>query len=430
MLINSLRDNANEKPPKSKKAPEVALDSTLARTSSLSYAYFDVTDSDGDVIRRIILHILPAANASVPPLLPAVLTENILESGLQIAILLDWREPWNWCDQLSFWISTLEGALGRARQANSRVDELLKAQTQELEHNIRAYTEEQPEDMAEKDILLDLEQGQFDRPLGLRVTVICQNEHHMLRLEQDHPREWNSAKFDLIQQFLRTLLLKHGSSLIYASPSNLSHIYSHLVRSDSIPPQILQRDKLCIPVGWDSFDRIKITNTDFDPAGISDSWDADLQGQGTTSAIDIWHDAIAQPKDLLFTNQPPEEENEIASSIPHQEFLAQLYTAMNPVDKQQPPATPQPKSASHNQIEATFGTITANVGGIDLNVNEATARLERMKAHAVSSTPIETSSPPDRTLGSTPSSVQSNAEKLTSFFQRLKERGATPSPGG
>ncbi|CAL8583625.1 hypothetical protein XPA_009246 [Xanthoria parietina] len=62
---------------------------------------------------------------------------------------------------------------------------------------------------------IPLGQGEWDEPLGLPLCVACHGTEKIETLERDHG--WREEEFDFSLQYLRTVLLKHGSSLIYTS---------------------------------------------------------------------------------------------------------------------------------------------------------------------------------------------------------------------
>jgi dynein light intermediate chain 1, cytosolic len=130
--------------------------------------------------------------------------------------------------------------------------------------------------------------------------------------------------FDFIQQFLRTILLKHGASLQYLSPG---HYQSHLsllallsppsILQPLIPapqyaellkPNVVERDHVFVPSGWDSWGKIRVLRDGFDVEGVCAGWGVDIASvlrpdsedsekkQQNGGALEVYEDTVADPK--------------------------------------------------------------------------------------------------------------------------------------
>lgn len=108
-------------------------------------------------------------------------------------------------------------------------------------------------------VTLPLSQGEWDEPLGLPLCVVCYGANRIDALEVEH--SWKEEHFDFILQFLRTILLKHGASLIYTSTtvSNFlpTLVYSSLgihsqLKKQTLKHNVVDRDKILVPPNWDS----------------------------------------------------------------------------------------------------------------------------------------------------------------------------------
>ncbi len=95
--------------------------------------------------------------------------------------------------------------------------------------------------------------------------------------------------FDFIQQSLRTVGLEYGAGLFYVStlrPNTVTDLRSYLLHilfsftkeqafQCNVKPQVLERDTIFIPCGWDSIGKIKMTKDTFpcetylDPTTVS-----------------------------------------------------------------------------------------------------------------------------------------------------------------
>jgi dynein light intermediate chain 1 len=130
---------------------------------------------------------------------------------------------------------------------------------------------------------LPLGPGEHDDPLGLPLLVVCQNAQHIESLEKE--RGYREAHFDYILQFLRTVLLKHGAGLVYtmpAQPGSLQPLVHHALdvnTSPDGPPKhnVVDRDRVLVPPGWDSWGKIRVLREGFDVEGISRAWGVEIQ---------------------------------------------------------------------------------------------------------------------------------------------------------
>lgn len=125
----------------------------------------------------------------------------------------------------------------------------------------------------------------------------------------ERERAWKETEFDFVLQFLRTVLLKHGASLIYTIPSVPSPLSPLLLSLLSIPspnPQavkynVIDRDKIVIPPGWDSWGKIIVLREGFDAEGISMGWGVDvathhaLDEDVDGAAVEIYEGVIEDP---------------------------------------------------------------------------------------------------------------------------------------
>jgi dynein light intermediate chain 1, cytosolic len=148
--------------------------------------------------------------------------------------------------------------------------------------------------------------------------------------------------FDFIQQFLRTILLKRipprsiytnldGASLHYLSPG---HHQSHLSLlsllspsnalqslippaqySELLKPNVVDRDHVFVPSGWDSWGKIRVLRDGFDVEGVCEGWSVDIASvladkhpkqdeeqeikQSGGGSLEVYEDTITDPKRVL-----------------------------------------------------------------------------------------------------------------------------------
>lgn len=116
-------------------------------------------------------------------------------------------------------------------------------------------------------------------------------------------QSWKEEEFDVVLQFMRTVLLKReqprwsvvvpeltwtildGASLIYTTPSVPSQlptlIHSSLgihsiLKKQPLKHNVIDRDKVVIPPNWDSWGKIRVLRDGFDVDQVSSGWSIDL----------------------------------------------------------------------------------------------------------------------------------------------------------
>lgn len=134
--------------------------------------------------------------------------------------------------------------------------------------------------------------GEYDEPLGLPLVVVCQNALAVEALERE--RGYRESHFDYVLQFLRTVLLKHGASLIYTMPSQPGQLQPLIhgvlgIQSAGIPVtgkeksetslkhNVVDRERVLVPPAWDSWGKIRVLREGFDVEGISRAWGVEIQ---------------------------------------------------------------------------------------------------------------------------------------------------------
>lgn len=158
-------------------------------------------------------------------------------------------------------------------------------------------------------ITIPLESGQYDEPLGLPLICVCNHSEYMATIEKDELLK--DEHFDFIQQFLRTILMKHGGALCYTSdlyPHTLNNLLYTILDSFFLSPQIymdissppkanvIDRDQIFVPAGWDSWGKIRIIQDGFDVEGVAEGWRLDLNSDVNKTklgAIQIYEEVIS-----------------------------------------------------------------------------------------------------------------------------------------
>jgi dynein light intermediate chain 1, cytosolic len=116
-------------------------------------------------------------------------------------------------------------------------------------------------------------------------------------------QSWKEEQFDLVLQFLRTILLKRewasppvlttlilltfidGASLIYTSPAGETPLQSlihaslgihSLLKRAPLKQNVIDRDKIVVPPNWDSTSKIMVLRDGFDVDAVSNGWSIDI----------------------------------------------------------------------------------------------------------------------------------------------------------
>ncbi|KAF1848798.1 uncharacterized protein K460DRAFT_275941 [Cucurbitaria berberidis CBS 394.84] len=465
-FLDSLSTDAsgNRRPPDRGRKPPIA------NQFALGYTYQDVLDTDHeDTLARLSLYLLANPSPSFTPLIKPYLNPRTLPHML-IVILLDWNHPWLWIRQLRDWIRVLR----------SLILSLDDASKVALEENIQTLQDKGrnlgTEGSSMESVKIPLGPGEWDEPLGIPLCVVCQNADKIESLEKE--RGWKEPEFDFILQYMRTILLKHGSSLVYTMPTapgslrTLIHStlgIKSLLKQEELRHNLTDRDRVLVPPNWDSWAKIRILRDKFDIEGISEKWsvdidiprhmrptnggaptpvedDAQVAGESTPvteeeqdepSATSIYEETIRNPESDYPLSSVSRHTNgiEIASKDA-QTFLADQVdileqlrqedaneAAIKAARKEQDPSNVRAYTDdASGVVEEHIGPVQFNMGGIQVNADEMVKRLQDRQASRTD----EPKTPPPKAQDS---NIMDN-EKLRSFFSGLVNKGPSSSPRG
>ncbi|GAA6022167.1 hypothetical protein JCM11491_005113 [Sporobolomyces phaffii] len=298
---------------------------------AMSYSVLEVKDEgsgDEETLARLSIYQLPSPAPPFPALLPLALSKKTLLDSL-VVIVLDWERPWSFLDELRNWIAMLRSIL-RAEAGGDDVYEVAEAK-ERSRTQLRTYHDPAPTtnggtpsamSAAPIDTDAPLPPGTLLENLGIPIVVVCTKADHINVLERE--REFTEEQFDYIQQTLRTVCLRYGASLFFTSqtlPTSFSklrqYILHRLLSSSSStavasgssaptvaattgppPPtatatrafpfphraNVIDRDQILVPAGWDSWGKITILREKFDCAAAGRGWERDLGREGRSSA--------------------------------------------------------------------------------------------------------------------------------------------------
>jgi dynein light intermediate chain 1 len=398
---------------------------TKVSTCTLSYALSRADHAD--TLARLSLYLLATPSPSFTPLIQPYLNPRTLPNML-IVILLDWNHPWLWIRQLRDWIRVLRSLILSLDDASKVV---LEENIQTLQDKGRNAGAEAGSSM--ENVKIPLGPGEWDEPLGIPLCVVCQNADKIESLEKE--RGWKEEQFDFILQYLRTILLKHGSGLVYTMPSAPGSLQAlihstlgikSLLKQEQLRHNVTDRDRVLVPPNWDSWAKIRILGDGVDVEGVSEQWSVDIEiprhmrianGQAPSpapaetegeitaeplpspvvietedgpSATSAYEDTIRNPETDYPLSSLSKQSNgiEIASKDP-QLFLAEQVKELEKLrqeDDKEAAAKAQRKEAdaptriwaeeASGVVEEHIGPVQFNMGGIQVNADEMVKRLQ------------------------------------------------------
>ena len=369
-----------------------------------------------DVLARLSIHLLASSSATFTNLLKAHVTTQTIPNTL-IVILLDWNTPWNWLRQIRDWLRKLRSLL------LSLNDDCKDA----LEENIKNWRGKGRNTSIDPSILSQagpdsiFGPGEWDEPLGLPISVVCQNTDKMAMLQQEY--NWRDDDFDFILQCLRTIILKHGGSLIYTMPDTPGplQILIHstlgiqsLLQKKELRPVHYERDQIVIPYNWDTWGKIRVLREAFfDIEWLSKAWSSEIRlpdfdlkdesnleknatlelnenSQPEIGAVTMYEGKVKGPHtDLEYADaSPTPEPNKLeVESISHQKFLEsqlEILDKLNAEDEKQKTKAEPKKDASttatrsyvNGAVEDQIGPVQFNMGGIQVDAEDMVKKLK------------------------------------------------------
>ncbi|KAK9246243.1 dynein light intermediate chain-domain-containing protein [Lipomyces tetrasporus] len=285
--------------------------SQIANDFALGYTYLDVFDRDQeDVVLRLNIYTLSSIFDPYARLIVDLWErDEVTFESLLVTILLDWEEPRRWVRDLAQHIRFLNKLALKHLDQDVFASGLRKCSQRYRQLSSISFTEALNLPSRSAEIEIPLGKGEYDAPLGVELLVAVLNSERIEVLERQFGRR--DDEFDFIQQFLRTVLLKHGAAIIYLSadskslfpflfyllsPSLLSeHSRTILIEaSKNIQPNVVDRDALLIPSGWDSWSKILLIKEGFDVDGVSSGWSTDvLINEGDMEGIiEVYEDVV------------------------------------------------------------------------------------------------------------------------------------------
>uniref|UniRef100_A0A7N8WL05 Dynein light intermediate chain n=1 Tax=Mastacembelus armatus TaxID=205130 RepID=A0A7N8WL05_9TELE len=247
----------------------------------LEYLYFSVHDDDIDDHTRCNAWVLDGDLYHKGLQGVAVPVDSI--SNTLLLITVDMSRPWNALDSLQKWAAVAREHIDKLRVAPETLREL----EHKLVKQFQEYTEPgsgedgtpQRRSEEEESVLLPLGDNTLTHNLGIPVVVVCTKCDAISTLEKEH--DYRDEHLDFIQSHIRHFCLQYGASLVYTSVKemkNLDILYKYLVHRlygfpFHCPAQVVERDAVFIPSGWDNEKKIAILHENFQTVKADDSFE-------------------------------------------------------------------------------------------------------------------------------------------------------------
>ncbi|KAH8170148.1 dynein light intermediate chain (DLIC) domain-containing protein [Sarocladium implicatum] len=469
----------------SKRNPERQKMPPIANNFALGYTYYDVLDADqDDTIARVSLYLLSQPSSEFASLISPLLKPDAIPHTA-LVILLDWAQPHLWLRQLWTWIQVLKAVMDNlGSEEQGEMDELMESWKLRGRTGGSTNLDGTPAATAtgtDGDSSLPQGPGEWSDALGLPLCVVCQNAQRMEVLEKN--QGWKEPDFDTVLQYLRTVLLRHGASLIYTSQNTPSQLPSlihatlgitSLLKRDPLKHNVIDRDKIAVFPNWDSWGKIRVLGGTFEPEIVSEAWAEDIKlPRGTepptfealqrsknpdNGADEEREDGEAAPEPQVDINQEDSaiaryedwcrdpasggislvdnamtggpsvnvDSDDVQVFLERQHKTLELYKA-KAADKLPESGSrdglggKRPEFGEERSVREHIGPVQFNMGGIQVDADDMVQRIKDRNAH--SSPDLAGAAEPD--TGSTPGiSKDMDNEQLKNFFSNLMTRKA------
>ncbi|KAF9651747.1 hypothetical protein BDM02DRAFT_3110207 [Thelephora ganbajun] len=385
---------------------------------ALGYDWADVRDEgDEDILARLSVYTVPSSATTYTSLLPDFLPPRQSLPHTVVIIALDWTRPWTFVEELQTWLVWVEQW---AKGDGSHELEIVREEQRErLQSHLQHYTEPSSEPLpttTHSGTLLPLGQGTFTHNTGgVPVIVTCTKADliddnsdivgagagGMGGMVKGKGGEWEE-RTDSIMQVLRTICLKYGAGLFYTTPQPatlqvLRRYALHLLFTPSTPSSsmsanseaaapprnpfpfqhrtnTLDRDRIVVPAGWDSWGKIAVLREGFDAKSWGEAWERDVDMDATdtvgTQGAKALYSSLVPDQGTKPPALPP-----FNNPTPEQIFLAKHY------DEKVKRTDPQddPRRAFNNPLENTTAGVVGPMSASSLhapNVDRALAEME------------------------------------------------------
>ncbi|KAH9967043.1 dynein light intermediate chain-domain-containing protein [Lactifluus volemus] len=363
---------------------------------ALGYDWADVRDEgEEDILARLSVYTVPSSAPSYTSLVSHFLSPQSALPHTAIVVVLDWTRPWTFLEELQTWLAWIEHWVQGNGERELQV--ICEEHRERWQAHLQHYTEPSAEPLPASSstlqgTILPLGPGTFTHnTAGVPIIIVCTKADliddnndlvgpgasGMGGMVKGKGDEWEE-RTDGIMQILRAVCLKYGAALFYTTtqPTTLNVLRQYALHVLFVPPapasdglldgttaparnpfpflhkpNTLDRDRIVVPAGWDSWGKIAVLRDGFDAKAWGEAWERDLSfeagadDESETGARKLYAalvpDQGPKPNSLLPLNNP----------TPEQAFLAKNYDEnarradrdprgifRSPVDPSAPPA--------------------------------------------------------------------------------------------
>ncbi|KAK4688250.1 dynein cytoplasmic 1 light intermediate chain, partial [Tremellales sp. Uapishka_1] len=428
-------------------------------------------EGEEDSIPPLSIYYPPSSNKGLVKLLPVVLPPKSL-SDTTVMIVLDWTRISSMIKELINWLVWIDDWASESAQRGEGED-----LRERIQSHIQHYTEPPPPNSPANASsigytagpLLPLGQGTLSaNKNGVPITIVCTKADLMDTTGDELGMKgggWEE-RTDWVQQVLRTISLTYGASLFYTAPTQpqtYTLLRQYLLhRFYTLPPplnpsssepapsapssarfpfqyraNVLDRDAVIVPSGWDSWGKINVLRDGFDPARICKALETSLRGEedGEDKDLeDIWVEMIPDMERGPKSTNP---HTITTTSDPEQAFLSRQLDILQKDPNRDPRASFRAAAASASATSGVVGPVDSGglslpgvekamaemEGGTAEDLKERFARIARRESSKGGAGGMPLPSPTVSTSASAPSPTTSTAavpnEALHNFFQGL-----------
>ncbi|KAJ7724865.1 dynein light intermediate chain-domain-containing protein [Mycena metata] len=348
---------------------------------AVGYDFANVRDeADEDTLARLAVYTVPSAAPAYTALLPHFVPPRTALPHTLVMITLDWTRPWTFVEELETWLRWVEQWAHGGPNAPRELEIVREESRERLQAHLQHYAEPSSEptpaaSSVSGSTLLPLGPGTLTHnTAGVPIIVACTKADlidesgdltagasGMGGMVRGKGGEWEE-RTDGVMQVLRTICLKYGAGLFYTTshPATLQTLRQYALHMLFIPPapspaavaaaaqssgadapapprnlfpfphkpNYLDRDRIVVPAGWDSWGKITIMREEFDARAWGEAWERDLEAaEDVSGGAGVPQDGARSLFSALVPDQgvKPPSLPPLNNPTPEQVFLSKNY---------------------------------------------------------------------------------------------------------
>lgn len=259
-LVSSLQKGPGSLGKQSIYTTLISPDDPIPTSCPLQYSYInskDISDPHSYKISKVNIYTLEIPE--LKSLLEFALNSKNLDNTL-FGIVLDWEQPWRFMQDLETWTEVWHEMLGKVL-SSLPIDE-----QDRLIARVSEYVKKYSEPGVQKSGEGALGEGVLEVNLGIPVMIVCCKSDLVFTVDKN--RDLNDKVLDSVLKALRQFAVTYSASIFYTSTksgNNINALYDYIMhRIYGFPfkhkAQVLTKDSIFIPSGWDSLSLIRETN--------------------------------------------------------------------------------------------------------------------------------------------------------------------------